>query len=614
MCGICAYIGFGNGYKHIYFGLSMLQNRGYDSAGICGINDSKLVVRKYASTEKTALEMLANMDNVFDGCHIIQAHSRWACQGAKTDLNAHPHVDFFGNFSIVHNGIIENYEEINNELIDKHNIYCKSQTDTEVIVNLISMYYNKVKNTELAIRLALDRLEGTWGLVIFNRLEPNRMYCARHGSPLLIGIEDNFAMVASEQSGFCAYIKNYICLNDNDIVILEKDYTNNSIKFHKKSEYITKKVTADCECITPKPYPHWTLKEIWEQPDTVKKAIGLGGRIINDSTVKLGGLEMQENLKDIKHLIILGCGTSYNAGMHVLHIFKKISGFETVQLFDGAEFNKYDIPQGKKTGFILLSQSGETRDLYQVLQIAKEFNIITIGIINVVDSLIAREVDCGIYLNAGKEVGVASTKVFTAQIIVLMLVAVWFSQIRNDKYIEIRRNIIRDIQQLPFDIKGTLDSCTDLCKNVAESLINENSCFILGKGSCESIAYEGALKIKEIGYIHAEGYSSSALKHGPYSLIRKGLPIIVVNPDDEYKINNKILIEEIKARDANIICITNNIIINKNVDTTILVKSNNTFNGILCLIAMQLIGYYLSCTKNKNPDLPNNLAKTVSVL
>lgn len=614
MCGICAYIGFNNGYKNVFFGLTMLQNRGYDSAGICGIYNNKFAIRKYASTDNnTALELLANMDNVFDNCDIIQAHSRWACQGAKTDINAHPHIDYNGIFSLVHNGIIENFEEIRNELLDNHNIFCKSQTDSEVIVNLISMYYSKVKNSEMAIRLALDKLEGTWGLVIFNRLEPNKLYCARHGSPLLIGIEKDYAMVASEQSGFCKYVKNYICLNDNDIIILEKDYVNKTIIFNKKANYEIKKVTTEIESLTPHPFPHWTLKEIWEQPDTIKKAIGLGGRIINDSMVKLGGLEKQQhNLILADHLIIVGCGTSYNAGMHVLNIFRKISGFITVQLFDGGEFNKLDIPNGK-SAMLLLSQSGETRDLYEALQIGKEAGLITIGIINVVDSLIAREVDCGVYLNAGKEIGVASTKVFTAQLVVLLLIAVWFSQIRNNDHIELRKKIIKDLQTISQNIKNTLENCSEICKEIANKLLTESSLFILGKGSCESIAREGALKIKEIGYIHAEGYSSSALKHGPYSLIKPGLPIIVINPNDEYKINSKILIEEIKARDAYIICISDEII-NKNADIMVMVNKNETFKGLLALLPMQLIGYYLSCAKNKNPDLPNNLAKTVSVL
>jgi glutamine---fructose-6-phosphate transaminase (isomerizing) len=621
MCGICAYIGFESGYKQIYYGLCMLQNRGYDSAGISGVTDkNEFIVRKYASRDdKNALELLANMDVIYNYCSTIIGHSRWACQGAKTDLNAHPHMDYSNTFSLVHNGIIENYEEIRNELLENHGIMSKSQTDTEVIVNLIGYYYSSVKNSELAIRLALNRLSGTWGLVILNRFEPDKLFCARHGSPLLIGLSDDlsFAMVASEQTGFSKYVSKYICLNDDDLVVLDKE-DNGRICFKKGGQYEIKDVNAaDKDLILSDIYKHWTLKEIYEQPQVVKRTIGMGGRIYesnNNWFAKLGGLErVQGALSKTDNLIVLGCGTSYNAGLHVLPFFKKISGFNTCSIFDGAEFKKDDIPKNGITSVILLSQSGETRDLYECLAICKNEGIEnTIGIVNVVDSMIAREVSCGVYLNAGKEIGVASTKVFLAQVIVLYLVALWFCQIKTPMlFVEERNSTIQDIIKLSDDVTNILETCFDKSYEVAKYLVDKTSLFILGKGLSEAIALEGSLKIKEIGYVHAEGYSSSALKHGPYSLIEKGTPIIIITPEDSYKINNRIVIDEVNARGGytiNIGCSQND-----SACSNIIVTNNKTFSSLLAVIPMQIIAYYLSVLKGNNPDLPRNLAKTVSV-
>lgn len=617
MCGICAYIGFANGYKQIYSGLQMLQNRGYDSAGICGINDeNNFIIRKYASTEDvTAVEMLKNMDFIFGSCDNIIAHSRWACQGGKTDINAHPHLDYTGNISIVHNGIIENYEEIRDEMFKNYGIICKSQTDTEVIANLISLYYNKVKNTELAIKLALDRLEGTWGLVILNKDEPNKVFCARHGSPLLIGLssESKFAMIVSEQSGFCKSINEYVCLNNGDIVILEKDYSTEKIIFDKKTIYKFNKVLEDDSPKNPGKFPYWTIKEICEQPVCVSGAICNLGRLLNDYMVKLGGLEPKSYLlKDADHLVLLGCGSSYYAGLHVLNLFRKISMFSTCQIFDGGEFSLSDLPKTGKICVVLLSQSGETRDLYQSLILLKNLeNIITVGVVNVVDSLIAREVDCGVYLYAGKEIGVASTKVFMSQVVILHLLAIFFCQIKdNSKYVDERKIIIKDIIKLKDDVYKTIEMVNECCSSVADQLIKKahKNMFILGKGWCESIAKEGSLKIKEIGYIHAEGYSSTSLKHGPYSLIEKDSPVMIINLNDIHKVSNNIIIDEINAREGYIINIGD--------DDKAMIKicHSNTFGGLLSVIPFQLIAYYLAVYDGRNPDLPRNLAKTVTVV
>lgn len=621
MCGICAFIGNEDGYEYIYFGLTMLQNRGYDSAGICAINNktNEFIIKKYASNKNNnALDLLSNLNKFYLNSNNLIGHSRWACQGAKTDINAHPHIDYTNTFSLVHNGIIENYNEIRTELFNKHNIINKSQTDTEVIVNLIGFYYITVKSTKLAIKLALNRLEGTWALVIQNKLKPNKLYCARRGSPLLIGFNENICLIGSEQSVFSNYITDYICLNDNDIVDIKYD---NKIIINNISNYKINKVCTTIHKNTPEPYSHWTLKEIYEQMDIIKNIFN-HDVIKFDNIIKFENLENNLNLfKNIDNLIILACGTSYHAGLYSLKIFKKISNFKTCNIFDGSEFTEYDIPKFGNSIILLLSQSGETRDLYQSLLLAKKLNIPTIGIINVEDSLIAREVDYVLYCKSGREVGVASTKVFVSQVIILYMLSIWFSQIKDIKlYYDYIQDITYDIRKLYINIQNTLNNTNliENCKKVANYLKNQHSLFILGKSENEAIALEGALKIKEIGYIHAEGYSSSALKHGPYSLIEDGTPIIILNLDDEYKSINKITSDEVIARNSFLITITNYDEIhnndNNNNNLIIRIEKNNTFQGLLSVIPMQLIAYYLACEKGQNPDLPRNLAKTVTVL
>jgi len=616
MCGICAFIGYAEnventGSQMVFDGLKMLLNRGYDSTGVCGITSKNTFqINKYASTpEMDSFELLDKHRDEYNNIDILISHSRWAVTGIKSGPNSHPHIDYKNRFAIVHNGIIENYLDIKKELLKK-GVTFNSQTDTEVIVNLISVIYDECHNVEHALHQAFERLEGTWGIVLISTETPNKMYCARHGSPLLIGFGDNFMMVASEQSGFYNNVNNYICLNDHDIVVLEK--ANGNVSFSKKHEYSVRNVTTGVITLTPDPYPHWTLKEINEQDEAVLRSICLGGRIENNTTVRLGGLtSYKSQLIDIDNLIILGCGTSYNAGLHVSHTFKKMSGFNIVQVFDGAEFNEYDLPLIGKTALMFISQSGETRDLIRCIDIGKNKNLLMIGIINVVDSYIAREVHCGVYLNAGREVAVASTKAFSTQVVVLHMIAVWFAQIRKINNI-MRQSIIRDIRRLPLDIKQIINESNDISREIASYLSDKHSLFILGKGLSESIAKEGSLKIKEIGYIHSEAYSSSALKHGPFSILGNNTPVILLSFNDHNFSKNQGVCEEIKARDSYVIGISD-IKLNEKYDRQIIVPKNETFRELLAVMPMQLIAYHISLAKGMDPDKPANLAKVVTV-
>jgi len=605
MCGIIAGIS-PQVVEILLLGLKQLQNRGYDSAGITTVVDNKFQTTKYASGENSALERLDKEKDKHINASIGIAHTRWATHGPKTDTNSHPHLSQSGNFVLVHNGIIENYLELKEEL-KKNNIICVSETDTEVIVNTIELNYLLEKNVEKAIEKTLSQLEGTWGLAILSQHETNVMYCTRKGSPLLVSVNGNIGLVASEQTAFCNKTNNYIVLENHDICKLE--LKKEKVIMTTRNTYDKIAVKNSNLSLTPFPFKHWTEKEIYEQVDSSLRAISLGGRLLSNNKVKLGGLsEQKEQLLQVENLILLGCGTSYFAGMCGKKYFKDLCVFNSIQVIDGAEFELNDIPKKGKTALVLLSQSGETKDLHRCLEMCKVTDVITIGVVNVVDSLIAREVDCGCYLNAGREVGVASTKSFTSQVIILSMMAIWFAQ-THDINLQKRKKHIKDLRKLYLDIEKTLE------KNDIDTLLTifdkQNNCFILGKDKAEAIAQEAALKIKEISYIHAEGYSSSSLKHGPFALLEKDFPVILISPENKYFAKNMNAYEEIKSRYAKIILVTNKE--NLNLPNTILVEKNESYGDLLCVIPLQLLAFKLSLYKGCNADMPRNLAKVVTV-
>lgn len=588
--------------KILFEGLRQLQNRGYDSAGISYIQNHKIENIKYASNSNiNALDKLKKNLNFNLNINCGIGHTRWATHGAKIDKNAHPHICYKNKFVLVHNGIIENFQSLKDNLVEK-GINFISETDSEVIVNKIS-YYNNNFSIEESIQKTLIECEGTWAIILMNLEEENSLYLVRHGSPLLVSYNDNNAIITSEQSGFQNLVNNYLVLENHDIIKLS--LVNNKIIFNnlnKDIDYKFKNINKTNNLnLESTGYPHWTLKEIYEQPDSIRRALSFGGRILSNYEVKLGGLNENINiLKNIDNMILLGCGTSYHSGMIGMYYLKELCNFNNVLLFDGAEFELHDIPKNGNTAFILISQSGETKDLHRCLQIANENNIFTIGVINVVDSLIAREVNCGCYLNAGREVGVASTKAFTSQCLLLSLISIWFAQINNIN-INKRKILIDDLRKLPNQIEELLEN--QKVKDFIHYFNNKHSTFILGKGKSEAVAHEGALKIKEISYIHAESYSSSSLKHGPFALLEDKFPVILINPNDRYYYKSNNAKQEILSRNANII------VIGENIKTPI----NKSYQEILDIIILQLFAYYLSINKGINPDMPKNLAKVVTV-
>ena len=606
MCGIVGYLGIDNYYDYVINGLKLLQNRGYDSAGLTYIYNNDLITNKFSSTHiNNSLEILENSIHLNEESKIAIGHTRWATHGSINNINAHPHHDNQNMFSIVHNGIIENFHFIKNQLLDE-GYHFLSQTDTEIISVLLGKYYSLEKNIEKAIEQTVNELQGTWALVIVHKDFPDQIWFTRNGSPLLLGIDDQFVLIVSEQLAFNNYIKKYIIIENHDIISVKiKD---SRIELQESlNRYAVQKKVKDDIVSKPENYEHWTLKEIMEQPNSINRSINNGGRIADNTNVKLGGLDQHKSkLLECEHLIILGCGTSYYSGLWSCEIFKILDIFTTIQIFDGAEFDIHDIPKKGKTCLILLSQSGETKDLHRCIQIAKDYELYTIGVVNVPDSLIARETDCGVYLNAGREIAVASTKSFTSQCIILSMIGIWFSQNRGTS-IRKRKTIIDSIRSLPFQFQNTLKN--ELLRTFSD-LLDKSTVFILGKGKEFAIAKEGALKIKEISYIHAEGYSSSALKHGPFALIENNLPVIILDIGEKYREKNRNVYEELKSRKARILFITDE---KSELENEILVDKNEIFGGLLANVCIQLLSYYKAINKKINPDFPRNLAKVVSV-
>jgi glucosamine--fructose-6-phosphate aminotransferase (isomerizing) len=607
MCGIFGIVSLNqeNIYERIINGLIQLQNRGYDSSGLCVLNNNHLEVHKYASTPtESSLQKLQKVC-INPGLNNLGiGHNRWATHGVKNDTNAHPHLSNNKQFAVVHNGIIENYAELKQELI-KNGFSFLSQTDTEIIVNLISFFYEQLGDTEKSIQATIAKLQGTYGIIVMDLKSPDKLFCVRNGSPLLVGKSDDCVIITSEQSGFCNLVSNYITLHNDDICVIERT---GGLLIKTSGTYTGKKVLTMNQDLSPEPFAHWTLKEIWYQPTVVLNAINNGGRLDGPSRVKLGGLDQHLSLlKDVNNIIILGCGTSFFAGLYGMHFFKRLTNMNTVQVFDGAEFSSNDIPRLGKTAVILVSQSGETKDLHRCIEIAHQGNAVTIGVINVVDSLIAREVDCGVYCNAGKEVGVASTKAFTSQVVCLSLMSIWFSQLHGVNE-HLRTRTISDLQNLSNDFKNTIENVEPIVKTIIQNLMDTKNLFILGKGSDECIAREGSLKVKEISYIHAEGYSASSLKHGPFALLDETFPVIILNLDGKYEAKIQNCVEEVKSRGSPVF------IISTNPDNNdICVSANLSYSSLLGLVPIQMLAYYLSVQKGINPDKPKNLAKVVTV-
>jgi glucosamine--fructose-6-phosphate aminotransferase (isomerizing) len=635
-----------NALKHIFNSLELIQNRGYDSIGICYYNSSntKYEIIKKASTGKQdcfeLVQFLYETNNLEEQVKYKQelfskialGHTRWATHGGKTDNNAHPHFSQNRQIILVHNGIINNFM-ILKEFLQSKNYNFYSDTDSEVIANLIEYYIIIMEcNIEEALQKALSQLEGTWALVIIYTKQLDTYYVTRKGSPLLLGYNNDFIICTSETNGFAGLISDYIPLKDNNIIkisnasfsnLIAKDSSNPiGQQINDLKNYSIKKVCYENIIENKGLYSHWMIKEIMEQPETIQKAYNYGGRI-HKNIIKLGGLDNIRNIINyIEFVYIIGCGTSYNAALIGEHYLNEIKKFVCVKSVNACEFNENSLPNIKNfstTLCIFLSQSGETMDVYNCLKICKAKNCITLGIINKVDSLIAREVYCGIYINAGTEISVASTKSFTSMLIVLSLLSMWF--VNNDYYNNTTK--IDSIRMLPNSVNQLLNDISFMNKisRLKDFLLVNSltSIFILGKDKLYPIACEGALKIKEVCYIHSEGFSASSLKHGPFALLdTSNITLLLIDYNNTKDYNNlKSTYYEIIARETNIFVITNsNNVVDelKLIDDKFIVLLNlDYYNEILYIITLQKLAYIISISKHINPDKPRNLAKVVSV-
>lgn len=606
MCGISAIVSNKQDVFNFLFGcLEKLQNRGYDSAGICAVTSEKqFVIKKHASDdEATALQKLkADSDDKFNTCSIGIAHTRWATHGEVSDSNSHPHICYRNKIALVHNGIIENYLSIKQELQSKGIIF-KSATDSEVVVNLISYLHNKLSLTD-AIKKALQMLQGTWAFAIIS-VDSNTLYFTRHGSPLVLAQTENEIVVTSETAG---------------LMTKDKRYSRYSNVTEDKLYQMSADCSLECETmelhyqttdVSPFPYQHWTLKEINEQVN-LDKTLVFGGRVCLDGSVRLGGLDDHyDTLMKCKNIILLGCGTSYHAGLIGQHFLRKYCPQLNSLCLNAAEFDTDTIQECKRasTAVVMISQSGETRDLLKCLEICKAQNVLTIGVVNVVESFIARETTCGVYCHAGREVGVASTKSFTAQVLVLVMITLWFNSKLDEENTYQRKELIASLETFMNKTEAMLNKLQNQVDyyNILRDL-DAPSMFVLGcKAKDMAIALEGSLKIKEIAYIHCEGTYTGSLKHGPLALITKGLPVVCLLSDKSDYASVCNAMEEIRCRNGKPILIGNHEC------ADIYIPTNNEFGFLWNNMALQLIAYKLSIRKGINPDMPRNLAKVVTV-
>ncbi len=606
MCGIIGVVGDANSVNTIIDGLSILESRGYDSAGVATIgNDGTIITTKFASG--VAPDAIAKLrEHVGDHAQhqFGIGHTRWATHGGKTDQNAHPHWDDKKRIALVHNGVIENSHALRSE-IEATGITFRSQTDTEVIAQLVGTFLDRGEMLDVAVKHALARLEGTWGIAIVSSIMPNTIIAARNGSPLVIGVGKGTMYVASEPAAFNNHTREFIALQNGEFAMVTPTGTTLATS---RIELAEEEVIE----LSPAPFPHWTIKEIMEQPEALQRTLNHGARLPSDLDVKLGGLDRNKDaLLGIKHLVIAACGTSLHAGMYGALAMRALKAFDTVQVVDASEITSHHFaPIG--AGLLVISQSGETKDTHRAVIIAQDCGVPTFSVVNAVGSLIARSTKCGVYLNAGREHAVASTKAFSTQVVALEMIAAWFSQHRGTEA-DRRRKLIDELRRLPTLVTIALGT-QDACARIAKTLIDSEHCFVLGKGPCEAIAKEGALKIKEITYLHAEGYAGGALKHGPFALITEGTPVILCIFDDQHGQLMRTAAEEVRARGARTIIITDNPKLAEGVASeTILVPKNGVLTGLVANIPMQLLAYELAVLKGINPDRPRNLAKAVTV-
>ena len=611
MCGIVGYIGNKKASDIIISGLKRLEYRGYDSAGISTIENNEIVTTKCSGKVKDLVEEIAS--DIHKGV-IGMGHTRWATHGEPNYINAHPHLDEDNKVSIVHNGIIENYYSIKKYLMSDGCKF-KSDTDTEVLSQLIGYISKKQKlNFTDSVRLALNEIVGAYGIVAISQDEPDKLIAARLGSPLILGVGDSEYFIASDSSPIINYTRNIIILDEGEMVIISKD--GYEIRKIQDNNIITKEIQViehSIEEIEKGSYDYFMLKEIYEQPNSLLNA--LRGRIdYKNNSIILGGInDWVNSINDANIIYITACGTSWHAALIGGLVLEEVLNIP-VKVEYASELRYREAVVNSKTAVIAISQSGETADTLAAIKKCKSMGAITIGVVNVVGSSIARETDCGVYIHAGPEIGVASTKAFTAQVTVLNLIALFLKEKRSEKFSD-QSKIIKSFSNIENDVERILKTQSDKIQSIAEKYKDAENFLYLGRGYQFPVALEGALKLKEISYIHAEGYPAAEMKHGPIALIDDKMPVIFIVSKKGY---DKIVsnIQEVRARGGKIIIVTsvdNEELKQYSDDIIYTVKTHKFLSPIVNSIPLQLLAYYIAVLKGCNVDQPRNLAKSVTV-
>ena len=610
MCGIVGYIGAKNAYPILLKGLKRLEYRGYDSAGVALQNDTTHIYKKKGKVSD--LEDYVTGKNISGNIGI--GHTRWATHGEPNDTNAHPHHSQNGLFTLIHNGIIENYTYLKNSL-EEQGVRFYSDTDTEVLVNLIEYIYQTQKVTaEIAVRLALSKVVGAYGLVILCREEPDKIIAARNSSPLVIGLGENEYFLASDATPIIEYTDRVIYLNNDDVAIIKRDEL---ILKNLKNDILephVQKLDLGISEIEKNGYDHFMLKEIFEQPRSIKDTFR--GRLQSDQNqIKLGGLhEVTDTLLEAKRIIIVACGTSWHAGLVGEYLFEDLARVQ-VEVDYASEFRYRNPVINPDDVVIAISQSGETADTLAAIQLAKEAGATVLGICNVVGSSISRETHAGVYTHAGPEIGVASTKAFTAQVTVLSMMALMIGRKKELISQERFATLLNELEEIPSKIETILEG-NDHFHKIADIYKSVSNALYLGRGVSYPVALEGALKLKEISYIHAEGYPAAEMKHGPIALIDENMPVVfIATKDNSYEkiVSN---IQEVKARNGIVIAIVTegDDAIERMADHVIEIPPTDpALISLLSVVPLQLIAYHIAVMRGCNVDQPRNLAKSVTV-
>lgn len=610
MCGIVGYVGNGKALGILLGGLKRLEYRGYDSAGYSLQMNDSLVVRK--CTGRVADLEAMNPGEAADATTGI-AHTRWATHGEPTTINAHPHSDFSGRISLVHNGIIENYKSLRKKLTAQ-GISFESETDTEVLAKLVGSEVSKGKDLFNAVKDALVQVRGTYGIAVLSADRPSTLVAARYGSPLVVGIGDGENIVASDVAAIVAHTRNVIYLEEGEIV----EITSGGISSNSSDPRMTRDriqhVDWDLAEIEKDGYPHYMLKEINSQPESLRNAFR--GRIdLVNGTARLGGLGMSESdMRGVKRIVITACGTSWHSGLIGKYIIEKLARIP-VDVEYASEFRYRDPVLEDGTVMFVISQSGETADTLAALRLAKERGIRTLGIVNVVGSTIARETDSGVYIHAGPEIGVASTKAFTGQTMILSLIALAFGRAKGNLTREDGIELCRGIMAIPEKVETILQGY-DSIMEMARQFTYASNFLYLGRGVNYPVALEGALKLKEISYIHAEGYPAAEMKHGPIALIDDLMPVAVIAVKDAAYEKVMSNIHEVKARKGRVLAIATegDSEIRTVADWVLEIPpATDILVPLLSVIPLQLLSYYVAVARGCDVDKPRNLAKSVTV-